>query len=61
MYDKIKKMCLERNISVTQLEKELDLGNGSIGKWTKCSPKATTLKKVADYFKVDINYFLEED
>lgn len=60
MYNKIAKMCEERKISVSQLERNLHLGSGSIGKWTKSSPRVVTLKKIADYFNVDINYFLED-
>ena len=60
MYEKIKRMCEQKNISIRKLEQSLNLSNGIIKKWEKAEPKASTLKKVADYFGVDINYFLEE-
>jgi len=60
LLEKIKMLCSDRNMSVGDLEKELELGNGSIYKWNKSIPRVDTLLKVANYFGVDINYLLEE-
>lgn len=60
MYNKIKKMCDDNHMSIRSLEQTLNLSNGIIKKWEKAEPKASTLKKIADYFGVDINYFLED-
>lgn len=57
--DRVKKLCSNRNISVGNLEKELELSNGSIYKWNKSIPRADTLLKVAKYFGVSIEYLLE--
>lgn len=61
MYQKIKDLCKEKNISVYYLEKQLGLSTGSVCKWEKSMPKADTLSKVANYFGVPINYFLKSD
>lgn len=59
IFKKIEKLVKEQGISVTYLEKKLCFGNGTIRSWDKCSPSIEKLKKVADYFGVSIEYFLE--
>lgn len=59
IFKKIEALCKERIISVSKLEKECGIGNGTIRGWEKSSPRLDTLKKVADYFGVNIEYFLE--
>lgn len=60
MYNKVKCMCDENGITITALEREIGLGRRTIAKWQKSSPTVENLKKVADYFGVSIEYFLEE-
>lgn len=57
---KIEELSQKRGISITALEKQLDFGNGTIRSWSQCSPSVDKLKKVADYFGVSIEYFLED-
>lgn len=56
---KIEELAEKKGISITALEKQLDFGNGTIRSWGQCSPSVDKLKKVADYFGVSIEYFLE--
>lgn len=56
--DRVKKLCSDRDISVGDLEKELELSNGSIYKWIKTTPGAYKVEKVADYFNVSVDYLL---
>lgn len=58
MYEKVKKLCKEKGISIYSLEKELKLSNGSIIKWNKSIPRAETMLKLSKYFNVPIEYFL---
>lgn len=60
LYDNIKILCAEKNISVGQLEKELGFSNGSICKWNENEPGIRKVQKVADYFQVPIEKLLEE-
>lgn len=60
IYDKIKAIAFEKNISVYRIEKDLSLSNGSIGKWNKSNPSVTTLKSVADYLRVPLEKLLED-
>ncbi len=56
---KVKRLADEKGISIAALEKACGMGNGVIGRWEKSSPSLRNLKKVADYFNVPIEYFLE--
>lgn len=56
---KILEMAEKNKISISCLEKTLGFGNGTIKKWEESSPSVDRLKKVADYFGVSIEYFLE--
>lgn len=60
IYDKIKEIASEKGISIYRIEKDLDLGNGSISKWNNSSPSATTLNSIANYLNVRLEQLLEE-
>jgi len=60
IYSKIKDLCKVKGISVYFLEKELGLSTGSVSKWEKSIPAADKLQKIANYFDVSINYFLDK-
>ena len=57
-YETIKKLCKERGIAVTALEKELGFGRGSIGKLRNSQTSAERLQKIADYFNVTVDYLV---
>lgn len=61
LIDNIKRLCDEKKISIYSLEKAVDAGNGTIGKWESSSPRVETLKKVADYFGVTVDELLSDD
>ena len=61
MVEKIYRLCNERNITIGKLEGILRFGNGTIWKWKKSSPSVEKLKAVADYFGVNIEYFLDTE
>lgn len=60
IYDKIKEIASEKGISIYRIEKDLDLGNGTISKWNISSPSATTLNSIANYLNVRLEQLLEE-
>ena len=59
--DRVKQLAERKKISLPQLEQELGFGNGTIVKWDKSTPKADKLKKVAEYFKVSMDYLMGYD
>ena len=61
MFEKIEELCKKENVSVTALETKLGFGKCTIMKWKTSNPTVDKLKKVADYFGVSIEYFLEEE
>ena len=60
LYEKIQEICNSKGITVSGLEKDLGFSNSTIRKWKNSSPSIENLKKVADYFGVTVDYFLEE-
>lgn len=56
--DKIRTLSKQKGLSITELEKVLGLGNGTIGKWNKQSPSCNKVKLVADFFSVSIDYLV---
>lgn len=60
LLQQIQELCRARQINIKQLERELGLGDGSIGKWKRSAPSAYSLKKVADYFGVTVDALLNQ-
>lgn len=62
-YEKIVELCRKSGISVTGLESELGFGRGSIGKLKKNNGTTSLqrLQKIADYFNIDVKYFLDDN
>lgn len=56
--DKVKRLAQENDITIAQLERELNVSQGSINKWDKLCPSSQRLKIVADYFDVSTDYLL---
>ena len=57
--EKIRGLCDKNKITISELEKECGIGNATISRWDKSSPRMDNLIKVAKYFGVTIEYFLE--
>lgn len=60
-YANIVAKCKEKGITISALEKKVDLGNATIKGWAKSSPSANNLKKVADYFGCTVDDLLKEE
>ncbi len=58
LLERIKSLCVEKNISQRKLEKELNLGNGASSKWSKSSPSGEVLYKISEYFNVSVDWLL---
>lgn len=61
IYERILSLCSEKEMSISQLEREAGLGNGTIKVWAKSDPGAKKLKKVADLLGCSVDYLLEHD
>lgn len=51
----IRALCKSNNISISQLENDLNFGAGLISRWTKSSPSLDKIIDIANYFHVTID------
>ena len=59
VYERIKRLCAKKGITIAKLESDLGFGNASIKKWEKMSsPSIDKVVKVATYFDVSIDYLM---
>lgn len=58
MIENINKLCKENGISISQLERELGFGKGTISRWKSSSPSLDKVIAIADYFNVDMDYLI---
>lgn len=56
--DVVAKLCAEHNITLTELERRLGFGQGSIGKWKDSTPKVDKIIAIANYFHVTTDYIM---
>ena len=56
IYEKIKELCSEKNVTVTGLERELGFSRGSLCKIDTHKPSAEKLGKIANYFGVQADW-----
>jgi len=57
IYQRIKGLASEKNISIRELESTLKLANGTLSKW-KDRANTEKLQKVATFFNVSVDYLL---
>lgn len=58
LLERVKKLCSEKGITVTQLEDRLNLPHNTVYQWKKRTPSTERLQKVADYFDTSVDYLL---
>lgn len=59
LVEKIRILCVNKKIDLATLESELNFGKKTIYKWNKNMPSADKIAKIADYFDISADYFLE--
>ena len=58
-YERLKLLCEEKGIKLTNLIQELGMSSGNMNKWKNgVVPKGNTLSKLADYFNVSVDYLI---
>lgn len=58
IYLRVKELCVERGISIAELEKKCGIGTKTINKWGTSSPSVDKLERIADYFGVTVDYLI---
>ena len=56
--DRIRTLANAQGLSLPALEVKLNLGNGTISRWSKSAPNTDKLSRVADFFHVSLDYLL---
>lgn len=58
LFKTIRKLCIDKDIKLRQLEEDLNISTGAIYKWVESSPSADKIVKVALYFNVSTDFLL---
>ena len=61
LYDNIKKLCLEKKIAISEMERDLGFPRSYVCKWNENEPGIRKVQKVADYLHVSIEELLEDN
>lgn len=56
--DIVKKLCKENNISISKMEKDIEISKGASYKWNNSKPSLKTINKIAEYFGVTVDYLI---
>lgn len=59
LYERIKKMCEERGLNISRLEKAAGIANGTISAWTTGAPSIMTIQKVAKVLEISIDELID--
>ena len=59
IYSNVKEICDKQGISISELEKRANLGNGTVGGWRKSSPKIANVQAVAKVLGVKLEKLLK--
>lgn len=57
----IKKIALEKNLTIKQIGKESGVEENVIYRWDKQNPNLSSLKKVSNYLNISIDELLESE
>ena len=59
LFQRIRKLCRDRNITIKKMADDLDIGTSLIRKWkTTTSPSIDKIKPIAEYFEVSTDYLI---
>lgn len=63
MYSRFVQLLQEKNITPYQVAKATGISQSTLSDWKtgRAKPKADKLLKLAEFFKVPVDYFLKED
>lgn len=60
LYEKVATLCQNNNLTIAKLERECEMGNGTVRGWKNSSPSIENLKKVADYFNITVDKLISD-
>ncbi|WP_262430842.1 helix-turn-helix domain-containing protein [Paratissierella segnis] len=56
--DRIKLLAAKQDMTVAEVERKADIGNGVAARWNKSTPTADKLQRVADVLGTSMEYLL---
>ena len=60
-YDRLKRLCTEKGITITTLVKDLKMSTGNISRWKAGGePRADTILQIADYLDTPVEYLIDD-
>jgi transcriptional regulator with XRE-family HTH domain len=59
IYDRVLTLIKEQNLTVKQVERECDLANATIRRWTTQTPNVESARRVAHRLNVTLDYLVE--
>lgn len=57
----LERITLKTDLKLAQIEKKLEFGNGTMGRWAKSSPTLDKATAVADFLNVSLDYLAGRD
>lgn len=60
LFERIKQLCIDEHITVTELERILKFGNGTIHSWNTKNPSLEKVRLVAEHFGVGVDFFISD-
>lgn len=60
LFKNITRICKEKGIAISRLERECGISNGTIGRWGTSSPTVENVRKVAKYLDTTVDALLGE-
>lgn len=58
LVERIKVLCEHQELTIAELERKLNFGNGTIRRWDNSPPSTDRILKVSDFFHVSVDYLL---
>lgn len=58
LVEKVESLCNEQKISIAALERMTGLSNGAVRRWRNSTPNTESVRIVADYFGVSVDWLL---
>lgn len=56
----ISRLCKEKGIAISRLERETGISNGTIGRWGTSSPTVENVRKVAEYLGTTVDALISD-
>ena len=58
LVERIKALCEQQKLTIAELERKLNFGNGTIRRWDNSAPSTDRILKVSEFFHVSVDYLL---